>query len=92
MLTLILRHFGFPDCIIDFFSNYLVDQSTQYFWNSFLSGAYNTDVGMEQGFILSSILLTFYITSLIHIFELSAQPLNSNTSIFLFVDDNLQIS
>jgi len=28
MLTLILRHFGFPDCIIDFFSDYLVGRST----------------------------------------------------------------
>ena len=30
MLTLILRHFGFPDCIVDFFSDYLVGRSTQY--------------------------------------------------------------
>ena len=28
MLTLILRHFGFPDCIVDFFSDYLISRST----------------------------------------------------------------
>jgi len=30
MLTLILRHFGFPDCIVNFLSDYLVGRSTQY--------------------------------------------------------------
>ena len=28
ILTLILRHFGFSDCIIDFFSDYLIGRST----------------------------------------------------------------
>ena len=46
MLTSILSHFGFANYIVDFFSNYLVDRSTQYSWNSFLSGACDTDVGM----------------------------------------------
>ena len=31
ILISILRHFGFTDYIIDFFSNYLVDRSTKYF-------------------------------------------------------------
>ena len=30
MLTLILSHFGFANCIVDFFSDYLMDRSTQY--------------------------------------------------------------
>ena len=46
MLTSILSHFGFANCIVDFFSNYLVGRSTQYSWNSFLSGACDTDVGV----------------------------------------------
>ena len=68
MLTLILRHFGFPDCIVDFFSNYLVGRSTQYSWNSFLSSVCNTDVSVGQGSALSPILSVL----LVCIFELRA--------------------
>ena len=32
MLTAILRHSGFVDCLVDFFSDYLVGRSTQYAW------------------------------------------------------------
>ena len=48
MLTSILSHFGFANCIVDFFSDYLIGRSTQYSWNSFLSGACNADVGVGQ--------------------------------------------
>ena len=92
MLTLILRHFGFPDCVVDFFSDYLVGRSTQYFWNSFLSSACDADVGVEQGSALSPILSALYIAPLIRIFELRAQSLNLSTSILSFVDDGLLIS
>ena len=85
MLTLILRYFGFSDCIIDFFSNYLVGRSTQYSWNSFLSGTCDIDVDVGQGSAL-------YLTPLIHIFEHRAQSLNLSTFILSFVDDNLLIS
>ena len=44
MLILILRHFSFSDYVVDFFSDYLVGRSTQYSWNSFLSGACDTDI------------------------------------------------
>ena len=83
ILTLILRHFGFPDCIVDFFSNYLVGRSTQYSWNSFLSGVCDADVGVGQGSALSPILSVLYIASLICIFELRAQSLNLSTSFFV---------
>ena len=83
ILTLILRHFGFPDCIVDFFSNYLVGISTQYSWNSFLSGVCDADVGVGQGSALSPILSVLYIASLICIFELRAQSLNLSTSFFV---------
>jgi len=92
MLTSILRHFCFANCIVDFFSNYLIDRSTQYSWNSFLSGVCDVDVGIEQGSALSSILSALYITSLICIFEYRAQALHLNTSILSFVDDGLLIS
>jgi len=72
MLALIFRHFGFPNCTMDIFFNYLVDRSTQYSWKSFISGAYDANVDMGQGSALSSILLALYIIPLICIFELGA--------------------
>ena len=74
MLTLVLRHFGFPDCIVDF-SNYFMGGLTQYFWNLFLFSTYNTDIDIRQDSILSPTLSVLYIASLIHIFELRAQAL-----------------
>ena len=63
ILTLILRHFGFPDYTVDFFSDYLVGWLTQYFWNLFFSDACDADVDIRQDFVLSPILLycTFYL-------------------------------
>ena len=92
MVTLILRHFGFPNCIVDFFSDYLVSKSTQYSWNSFLSGACDADVGVRQCSALYTILSVLYIAPLICIFEHKAQSLNLSTSIFSFVNDSLLIS
>ena len=92
ILTSILSHFGFANCIVDFFSNYLVGRSTQYSWNSFLSGACDTDIDIGQGFALSPILSALYIASLIRIFEHRAQALNLDTCILSFVDNGLLIS
>ena len=92
MLTSILSHFGFANCIVDFLSDYLVGRSTQYSWNSFLSGACDVDVGMGQGSALSPILSALYIAPLIHIFEHRAQALNIDTCILSFVDNGLLIS
>ena len=65
MLTSILSHFGFANCIVDFFSDYLVGRSTQYSWNSFISGACDADVDVGQGSALSPILF-FFIINLSH--------------------------
>ena len=92
MLTSILSHFGFANCIVDFFSDYLVGRSTQYSWNSFLSGACVADVGIGQGSALFPILSALYIAPLICIFEHRAQALNIDTCILSFVDDGLLIS
>ena len=86
MLTSILSHFGFANCIVDFFSNYLVGRFTQYSWNSFLSGACDADVGIGQESALSSILSALYIAP--H----RAQALNLDTCILSFVDNDLLIS
>ena len=80
-----LRHFSFANCIIGFFFNYLVNRSTQYSWNSFLSGACDTNVGMRQD-------STLYTASLICIFEHGAQVLNLSSFILLFIDNSLLIS
>ena len=92
MLTSILSHFGFANCIVDSFSNYFIGRSTQYPWNSFFSRACDVDVGMGQGSTLSPILSALYIAPLIRIFEHRAQALNLDTCILSFVDDGLLIS
>jgi len=69
MLIAILQHSGFADCLVDFFSDYLIGRSTQYAWNSFFSHAYDADVGVGQGSALSPILLALYIALLLHLFE-----------------------
>ena len=92
MLTSILSYFSFVNCIVDFFSDYLVDRFTQYSWNLFISGAYDANVGIKQESVLFSILSALYITFLICIFEHRAQTLNLSTCILLFVNNSLLIS
>jgi len=92
MLTAILWYSGFADCLVDFFSDYLVGRSTQYAWNSFLSHACDTDVGVGQGSALSPILSVLYIALLLHLFEHRAQALNLDTSTLSYVDDGLLVS
>jgi len=92
ILTTILQHSGFTDCIISFFSHYLIGRSTQYSWNSFLSNAYDIDVGVGQGLALFLILSTFYIVPILHLFERQAQVLNLDSFILLFIDDGLLVS
>ena len=83
MFTLILRHFSFVNYTVNFFPDYLVNRSTQYFWNFFLFKVCNANVSMEQTSTLSSILSVLYVVSIIHIFEIRTQALNLSTFIFL---------
>jgi len=92
MLTAILRHSGFTDCLVDFFSDYLVGRSTQYAWNSFLSHACDADIGIGQGSALSPIFLALYIAPLLYLFEHRAQALNLDTSTLSYVDNGLLVS
>jgi len=69
MLTAILWHSGFADCLVDLFSDYLVGKLTWYSWNSFLSDVCDVDVGVGQGSALSPILFVLYIVLLLHLFE-----------------------
>ena len=44
LLTLIMKKIGFDYRIISFFSNYLMDRKTNYFWNNFTSPICNINV------------------------------------------------
>jgi len=91
MLTAILRHSGFVDCLVDFFSDYLVGRSTQYAWNSFLSHVCDADIGMGQGSALSPVLSVLYIAPPLHLFEHRARAFNLDTSTLSYVDDGLLV-
>jgi len=88
----ILQYFGFINCLVDFFSDYLVGRSTQYAWNSFLSYICDADISVGQGFALFPIRLAFYILPLLHLFEYQAQALNLDTSTLSYIDDGLLVS
>ena len=72
MLTTILRHSGFANCLVDFFLDYFVGKSTQYAWNSCFSHACNADVSVGQGSALFPILSVLYIAPLLYLFECRA--------------------
>jgi len=92
LLTLILGKASFDSYIIKFFSNYLVDRKTQYFWNSFSSLFFNVDIRVGQGSALSPILLALYLVSFLHILESQLRNLKIPVSILSFVDDGLLVA
>ena len=81
---------GFDPRISSFFSCYLINRQTQYIWKYFISLFFKANVGVGQRFILSSILSTFYIAPIFHIFEKRSKNLSSSTpvSILFFVDNS----
>ena len=91
LLVLILEKAGLNPKVTNFFANYLVQRSTQYSWNEFLSPSFMVDVGVGQGFALSPILSTLYLSLLIYILEKRFKNLNLPISILSFVDDGLFI-
>jgi len=92
LLTLIMKKAGFDNHIISFFSNYLMDRKTNYFWNNFTSPIFNINVGVGQGSALSPILSALYLSLFIYILENCFKNLKIPTSIISFVDDGLFIS
>ena len=88
-LTLILRKVGFDFHIANFFSNYLIERKTNYFWNGFTSPSLDVNVGVDQGSALSPILLALYLSPFLYILEKHLKILKIPISILSFVDDGL---
>jgi len=57
----------------------------------FSSSLFEVNVGIRQGFALSSISLALYLSPLFHIFEKHAKNLKIPVSFLFFVDDGLLI-
>ena len=92
LLSAILGKAGFYLKVINFFSNYLVDRKTSYFWNNFSSCFCDINMEVGQDSILSPIFSALYLSSFLHILEKRLKILNIKISILSFVDDSLLIS
>ena len=92
LLLLILGKAGFKHHVITFFSNYLINRKTWYYWNNFSSNSFNINVGVGQGLVLSPILLALYLALFLHILEKHLKNLNLQISIISFVDNRLLIT
>ena len=71
--------------------SYLVKRKTSYLWNNISSPTFEVNVGVGQGFTLSSILLALYFYLFLYILDKHLKNLNILVSIISFVDDGLII-
>ena len=78
--------------VIKFFSNYLVERKTHYFWNNFSFPYFNINVGVGQGLALSPILSALYLSPFLHTLEKQLKNLKIPISFLLFVDDSLLVA
>jgi len=92
LLFLILGKAGFNPKVVQFFSHYLVDRKTFYFWNNFSFCLFDVNVGVGQGLALSSIISALYLLPFLYILEKHLKNLDLKISTLLFVDDGLLIS
>ena len=92
LLVLILEKAGLDICVSNFFASYLVQRSTKYLWNDFISPLFMVNIGVGQGSALSPILSALYLSSLIYILEKRLKNLKLPISILSFVDDGLFIA
>ena len=63
-----------------------------YFWNNFISPIFNVNIEVDQGSVLSPILLALYLSLFLYILEKYLKNLKISISIISFVDDGLFIS
>jgi len=92
LLTKIIHKASLNNCVIDFFSNYLIDRKTNYSWNNFSSSIFHVNISIGQGLALSPILLALYLLLFLYILEKRLKNLKIPISIISFVDDGLFIS
>ena len=83
ILTLILKKVGFDNCVVNFFTNYLIGRKTNYFWNNFTLPMFDVDVGVGQKSMLSPILLALYLLLFLYIIENHLKNLKILISIIL---------
>ena len=93
-LSTCLKKAGLNTNIISFFNSYHSNCSTTYTWNNFSSSAFNTNIGVDQGSVLSPILFAIYLAPIIKTFKKRIKNLKGNilTDILSFMDDGLLIS
>ena len=94
LLSIILEKVGFDFHVVQFFSNYLCERKTQYFWNNFSSPLFDINIEVGQESALSPILSVLYLLPFLHILENQLKNLKIPIPIsFLsFVDDGLLVS
>ena len=90
-LALILGKAGFDLQVVKFFSSYLVNKKTKYFWNNFSSHLFDVNVEVGQGLALFPILSVIYFFLFLYILEKCLKNLDLKISILSFVDDGLLI-
>ena len=92
LLSLILKKAGLDPLVVQFFSSYLVNRSTQYVLNCFSSHFVDVNVRVGQGSALSPILSALYLASFLHILEKHLKNLNLQISLLSFIDNSLLIT
>jgi len=92
LLSLIIEKAEFDIRVVKFFSNYLVERKTHYFWNNFSLPSFNINVGVGQGSALSPILSALYLLSFLHILEKQLKNHKIPISFLLFVDNGLLVA
>jgi len=92
LLSLILDKAGFGPQVARFFSNYLINRKTSYYWNNFSSHSFDVNIGVGQGSALSPILSTLYLSLFFYIFEKHIKNLDLKISTLSFVDNGLLIT
>jgi len=82
-----LKKAGLNTNVRGFFNSYYSGHSTTYSWNNFSSPSFSTNVGVNQGSALSSILSAIYLAPIIKIFKKRIKNLIENipTDIFLLL-------
>jgi len=91
ILTLILKKAEFDNCVVNFFTNYLIGRKTNYFWNNFTLPMFDINVGVGQGSALCPILSALYLLLFFYTIENCLKNLKIPISIISFVDNRLFI-